>query len=77
MGHNMRSCEGKRAIDRSIPKVGNQTKKTNKNTIYDGNNTKKSKTNTIYDRNKTKKTKKNTETEFGSSLQAPFPTQPT
>ncbi|KAI5434312.1 hypothetical protein KIW84_021247 [Lathyrus oleraceus] len=41
MGHNKRSCKGKRAADRAIPKSGNKSKKTKK--VKGGKGTKKSK----------------------------------
>lgn len=42
MGHNKQSCKGKRAVDRAIPKGGNQTnKKLDGNT--DGDKNKKAK----------------------------------
>ncbi|CAL5183683.1 unnamed protein product [Lathyrus oleraceus] len=41
MRHNKRSCKGKRAADRAIPKGGNKLKKTKK--VKSGKGTKKSK----------------------------------
>ncbi|CAL5204562.1 unnamed protein product [Lathyrus oleraceus] len=41
MGHNKRSCKGKRAVDRAILKGGNKSKKTKK--VKGGKGTKKSK----------------------------------
>lgn len=62
MGHNMRSCKGKRVVDKVISKGGNHTKKskTKKTAI-----TKKTKTNKTAVTKKTKQ--KYTQTEIYSS----------
>ncbi|KAI5441162.1 hypothetical protein KIW84_010574 [Lathyrus oleraceus] len=69
MGHNKRSCKGKRVVDRAIPRGGNKTKK--EKTIKGGNKAKKEKN--IKGGNKAKKVKKSGENqaEIGHYSQAP------
>ncbi|WJX94045.1 hypothetical protein P8452_75507 [Trifolium repens] len=79
MGHNMRSCKGKRAADRDMPKGGNKEKKAKK----DSNGKEKTTGPNAPKTKKESKTKEATKakkgengpTEIGQGSQAPLATQ--